>query len=236
MNMKIFKYFIGLSLLCFSFSSCTLFGLDFQNDEDYESKKADNKINMTVWEFIQSRPDIFSTLIEGIEYAGIEDLYKEYGNTHILLTNDALSSGSNCFWRKNPVILLGTTKAVTATAWDQYDKKVVKELLTYHIIKGEWSYFNLDSSDRWVETYGEGKFSYDKDGQTQKGDTAVMCIKVGYDRNLPLQLNNFEWNIRGLLAASSGSCRTTNIHARDGYIHVSDWWQPRPTRYFMGEE
>jgi nuclear transport factor 2 (NTF2) superfamily protein len=236
MNMKIFKYFIGLSLLCFSFSSCTLFGLDFQNDEDYESKKVDNKINMTVWEFIQSRPDIFSTLIEGIEYAGIEDLYKEYGNTHILLTNDALSSGSNCFWRKNPVILPGTTKAVTATAWDQYDKKVVKELLAYHIIKGEWSYFNLDSSDRWIETYGEGKFSYDKDGQTQKGDTAVICIKVGYDRNLPLQLNNFEWNIRGLLAASSGSCRTTNIHARDGYIHVSDWWQPRPTRYFMGEE
>ncbi len=34
---------------------------------------------MTIWEFIQSRPDIFSSLIEGIQYAGIEDLYKEAG-------------------------------------------------------------------------------------------------------------------------------------------------------------
>ena len=142
----------------------------------------------------------------------------------------------NCFWTKNPVMLPGATEATAATAWEQYDKKVVKELLTYHIVRGEWSYFNIDSSDRWIETYGEGSFSYNKDGQTLQGDTAVMCVKAGHDRNLPLQLNNFEWNFRGLLAASSGSCRTTNIHARDGYIHVSDWWQPRPSRYFLGQE
>ena len=172
--MKIFRYFISLALFCISLSSCTLFDLDFQSNEEYEAKKADNKVNMTIWEFIQSRPDIFSSLIEGIQYAGIEDLYKEAGNTHILLTNSALSSGDNCFWKKNPVML--------------------------------------------------------------QGDTAVMCVKAGHDRNLPLQLNNFEWNFRGLLAASSGSCRTTNIHARDGYIHVSDWWQPRPSRYFLGQE
>ena len=234
--MKVFRYFIGLALFCFSLSSCTLLGLDFQSNEEYEAKEADNKVNMTIWEFIQDRPDIFSTLIEGIQYAGIEDLYKEPGNTHILLTNSALSSGDNCFWQKNPVILPGTAEAIAATAWEQYDKKIVRELLTYHIVRGEWSYFNIDSSDRWIETYGDGQFSYNRDGQTLKGDTAVMCIKAGHDRNLPLQLNNFEWNYRGLLAASSGSCRTTNIHARDGYIHVSDWWQPRPSRYFMNQE
>ena len=234
--MKIYRYFISLALFCISLSSCTLFDLDFQSNDEYEAKKADNKVNMTIWEFIQSRPDIFSSLIEGIQYAGIEDLYKEAGNTHILLTNSALSSGDNCFWKKNPVMLPGATEAAAATAWEQYDKKVVKELLTYHIVRGEWSYFNIDSSDRWIGTYGEGSFSYNKDGQTLQGDTAVMCVKAGHDRNLPLQLNNFEWNFRGLLAASSGSCRTTNIHARDGYIHVSDWWQPRPSRYFLGQE
>ena len=102
MNMKIFRYFISLALFCISLSSCTLFDLDFQSNEEYEAKKADNKVNMTIWEFIQSRPDIFSSLIEGIQYAGIEDLYKEAGNTHILLTNSALSSGDNCFWKKMP--------------------------------------------------------------------------------------------------------------------------------------
>ena len=73
MNMKIFRYFISLALFCISLSSCTLFDLDFQSNEEYEAKKADNKVNMTIWEFIQSRPDIFSSLIEGIQYAGIED-------------------------------------------------------------------------------------------------------------------------------------------------------------------
>ena len=109
--MKIFRYFISLALFCISLSSCTLFDLDFQSNEEYEAKKADNKVNMTIWEFIQSRPDIFSSLIEGIQYAGIEDLYKEAGNTHILLTNSALSSGDNCFWKKNPVMLPGTTES-----------------------------------------------------------------------------------------------------------------------------
>ena len=98
--MKVFRYFIGLALFCFSLSSCTLFGLDFQSNEEYEAKEADNKVNMTIWEFIQDRPDIFSTLIEGIQYAGIEDLYKEPGNTHILLTNSALSMEIIAFGRK----------------------------------------------------------------------------------------------------------------------------------------
>ncbi len=79
---------------------------------------------------------------------------------------------------------------------EQYDKKVGKRIAgTYHIVRGEWSYFNIDS-DRWIGTYGEGSFSYNKDGQTlQARDTAVMCVKAGHDRNLPLQLNNFEWNL-----------------------------------------
>lgn len=47
MNMKVFRYFIGLALFCFSLSSCTLFGLDFQSNEEYEAKEADNKVNMT---------------------------------------------------------------------------------------------------------------------------------------------------------------------------------------------
>ena len=53
-------------------------------------------------------------------------MYKEAGNTHILLTNSALSSGDNCFWKKKSVMLPGAREAAAATAWEQYDKKVVK--------------------------------------------------------------------------------------------------------------
>ena len=42
--MKIFRYFISLALFCISLSSCTLFDLDFQSNEEYEAKKADNKV------------------------------------------------------------------------------------------------------------------------------------------------------------------------------------------------
>ena len=230
--MRIIKKILCFALLSVAISSCTLFGLDFQSNEEYEAKSGTNKINQTVWDFIQSRPDIFSTLIDGITYAGIESLYKESGNTHILLTNSALSSGDNCYWSLNKVLPEGRTDSIKATAWEQYDKAEVKELLTYHILKKEWSYDNLSSTVNWVETYGTGKFKYTKDGQTLDGDTAVMDIRLGQDRNLPLQLNNFSWNIRKLLEASAGSCRTTNIKALDGYIHVSDWYQPRPTRFY----
>ena len=84
---------------------------------------------MTIWEFIQSRPDIFSSLIEGIQYAGIEDLYKEAGNTHILLTNSALLAVGITVFEENPVMLPGATEAAAATAWSNMTRKWVKELL-----------------------------------------------------------------------------------------------------------
>lgn len=234
--MKLIKHSICLAVTVLSLSSCTLFGLDLLESETFEGKKADNEINMSVWDFIQSRPDIFSVLIDGIKYAEIENLYHEAGNTHILLTNSALSDNDNSFWNRNKITIPGKSEPVKGTVWEQYDKTVVKELLTYHILKGEWSYHNISSVANWVNTYGDGKFTYVKNGETLQGDTAVMDIKAGHDRNLPLQLNNYEWNFRGLLAASSGSCRSTNLKATNGYIHVSDWYQPRPERNFMGME
>lgn len=229
-KMRTIKYLICFALLAISVSSCSLFGLDFQENESYNAKKGNNEINMDTWTFIQSRPDIFSTLIDGIKYAGIEELYKEVGNTHILLTNSALSNGENSFWQRNKITING--QSVSATAWEQYDKVVVKELLAYHILKGEWSYFNLSSNTNWVNTYGNGKFSYTEDGITLEGDTAVIDILAAHDRSLPLQINNYDWNFRGVLAVTNGTCRTTNIKALNGYIHVSDWYQPRPSKAY----
>lgn len=227
--------FYSLLLLAVA-GACSIGDMDFQTNEKYEAQEINNAIPMTVWEFIQSRPDIFSTLMEGITYAGIEDLYKEPGNTHILLTNTALSSGDLSYWTLNQVLLPGREEPMKASAWEQYSKEEVKELLTYHILKGEWSYYNLSSDVNWVETYGEGSHTYTKNGETLRGDTAIMDIHCGFDRTLPLQLNNYSWNVRGELAASAASTRTTNIHARDGYIHVCDYYQPRPTRHFLGQD
>ncbi|MBR5351929.1 MAG: hypothetical protein IK124_11955 [Prevotella sp.] len=234
---KIINILFGVVLL-FGMTSCELFGLDYQEDADFVAKKTDNNVNMTALQFINSRPDIFSSLIDAIEYTGLQSLYEETGNTFILLTNNALSqwdSQKNCYWNREQVI--GSDgKKVHGSTWSQYDKNKVAELLKYHIIKGEYSFHNLDANTVWAETYGEGKFSYTKDGETLPGDTAVMSIMIGYDRNLPIQFNNYEWNYRGVLSASTACCRTTNIHLINGYAHVTDYYLERPTRKFLGQD
>lgn len=102
---KIINILFGVVLL-FGMTSCELFGLDYQEDADFVAKKTDNNVNMTALQFINSRPDIFSSLIDAIEYTGLQSLYEETGNTFILLTNNALSqwdSQKNCYWNREQV-------------------------------------------------------------------------------------------------------------------------------------
>lgn len=238
--MKILKYIV-FTLLIGGMSSCELFNLDFSESHNYVPKESSNEINISTWDFIKSRPDLFSTMIAGIEYAGIQDLYSEPNNTYILLTNNALSNWEanvNCYWNRNLVLAQGDAggKTVRAGSWEQYDKRQVAEVLRYHILKGEYSYHNLESKANWVQTYGEGAFEYIKNGKTLTGDTAVVDIIVSRDRALPIQLNNYDWNFRGLLGPTAATCQTTNIKATNGYIHVTNYYLERPSRKFLKQE
>ena len=103
---KILNTLLGAVLL-FGVTSCELFGLDYQEDADFVAKTTNNNVNMSALAFINSRPDIFSSLIDAIEYTGLQSLYEETGNTYILLTNNALSqwdSQKNCYWNRETVI------------------------------------------------------------------------------------------------------------------------------------
>lgn len=234
---KIIELICGL-FLALGVSSCEVFGLDYSENAEFKAKDSNNEqIQMTALDFIKSRPDIFSSLLDAIEYAGVEEIYREPGNTYILLTDNALTnweSNSKCYWEREKVESNGVL--VRAGSWEQYDKKQIAEMLRYHVIKGEYSYYNLTSTETWTETYGEGKFDYTKNGQTMKGDTAVVSMILGHDRSLPLQLNNHTWNYRGELTASSGSCRTTNLKIINGYAHVTDYYLERPTRVVLKQK
>ena len=50
------------ALCCFLFSGC----LGIQSSYDYEPANIDNNVYMNTWEFIQSRPDAFSSLKRAI--------------------------------------------------------------------------------------------------------------------------------------------------------------------------
>lgn len=234
--MKYLKYILILPCL-FTMAAC---GLDYQKDHDYKARPSDNHIHMNAWDFINSRPDIFSTLIEGIEYAEIDkSVFTEPGNTYLLLTNNALSdweSNGNCYWSRNKVqtVYEGQPMEIRAVTWNQYPKEQVRELILYHIIKGEWSYDNISTDTKWYETKGNGKFTYtNREGVTLEGDTAVISMVIRMVREAPIQLNNWEWNYRGVLSETTGSLRSSNLKATNGYIHVTDYYLERPTRAFL---
>lgn len=239
MIMKYLKYLLVLPFLA-SLTSCELFGLDFQEDYDYQSRVKPNTVNMNVWEYINSRKDIFSTLIDGIEYAEIDhSVFTEKGNTYILLTDNALSdweANGNCYWSRYKVTseFEGNPVSIRAISWKQYPKEQVRELILYHILKGEWSYHNISTDVKWYETKGDGKFSYtDRSGQVQQGDTAVMSLVIRMVREAPIQANNWEWNYRKVLGETTGSFASTNIKATNGYIHVTNFFLDRPTSAFL---
>lgn len=226
------------AFLAVGMTSCEIFGLDYSTSEDYEPKSPSNTtghINMTCWEFIQSRPDIFSDMMDAIEYAGIQDLYSERGNTYILLTNAALTTDATQSYWKRELITDGSSKRA-AKSWDEYDRNKISEMLRYHIVKGEYSYHNLSDVPVWGKTYGNGTFEYVRNGETLQGDTAVVSLELGHDSNIPMQLNNGTWHYRGKLSGSTASCRSTNIRALNGYIHVSDYYLERPTKKVLGLE
>lgn len=226
---------ILFACLLIGVSSCELFGLDFSEGADYDGNVPDNNVNMSAWEFMKAHEDLFSSMMEAIEYAELEYLYTEPGNTYILLTNTALTgTGSTSYWSRELVEVDG--EMVRPGAWSQYPKKQIVEMLSYHVVKGEYSFHNLTSVATWCKTFGEGTFDYVKNGETLQGDTAVLSMVVAQDRTLPLQLNNYSWNYRGELKPTSGSCRTTNLKLTNGYAHVTDYYLERPSRKFMGQE
>lgn len=218
---NILKKFRSLSLIA-SFiiilSGCEIAGLDLQKpfEYDFDAGMVSNELNMTAWEFIQARPDLFTIMKEGIVYAGLEDMYKQPNCTYILLADKAFNSttaSDSAYFRKfllpDPNNPLATVIPESLT-WYPVDQ--VKELLLYHIVKGAWTWSNLPASSTWYDTYASG-------------DTAKINMYLLKDRNPNIVFNDFTGHYKSAIKA-----RTTNLKTSDGsYIHVLESWMKRPT-------
>ncbi len=124
--MKIKINLIILAALTFSlFSSCEEFPL--QTEYSYNPKKIDIYQHKTCWEFIESRPDILSTLKDAVIKCGLENYYTQTDKTYtyLLLNNDAFNS---YIFSK-----LNVTNLADA------DPTQLKNILLYHIVKGDYS-------------------------------------------------------------------------------------------------
>jgi len=213
--------FVGLLVTIF-LTGCEAFGLDFQEpyDFDYSAGMPSNKVDMSTYDFITSRPDIFSLLKEAIDYAGLENEFKQPGCTYLLPTNTAFNSEKaedKSYFQTNELSYydeeLDSVITYAPISMTVYPKEQVKEFLLYHIVKGEYTHSNLPAEPTWYETYADA-------------DTAKVNMYILKDRNPNITFNNFDGHYK-----SEVKPRTSNLYSKDGsYMHVLDSWLDRPTR------
>ncbi|MDR2148650.1 MAG: fasciclin domain-containing protein [Tannerella sp.] len=198
-------------------TGCNLFGLDLQEsfDYDYEAGMASNEINSTVLEFLQDRSADFRLFLEGIEYAGLEEMYNESDATYIVLRNNAFTQftaatpelSTGYFYRNQLINADGVQ--FRPTSLRQYPKEQVRQFLLYHIVKGAWSWPNLTFAPTWYPTYADGETAY-VNLYIEKWNEAGTGV-----------LNNIVFNNYVGHYARFITARTSNLKASSGaYVHV----------------
>ena len=222
MKLEYYKKALALMVIPFFIASCELLGLDYQDsyDYDYNAGMPSNKIDMSAFEFIKSRTDIFSLLEEAILYAGVENEFKQSGVTYLLPTNTAFNSETSTdlsYFQTHQLTYIdeetGELVSYAPISMTAYPKEQVKEFLLYHIVKGKYTFTNLPAEPTWFETVATA-------------DTAKINMDLLKDRNPNIVFNNFDGHYK-----SSIKPRTSNLYNADGsYMHVMDSWLDRPTK------
>ena len=222
MKLEYYKKALALMVIPFFIASCELLGLDYQDsyDYDYNAGMPSNKIDMSAFEFIKSRTDIFSLLEEAILYAGVENEFKQSGMTYLLPTNTAFNSETSTdlsYFQTHQLTYIdeetGELVSYAPISMTAYPKVQVKEFLLYHIVKGKYTFTNLPAEPTWFETVATA-------------DTAKINMYLLKDRNPNIVFNNFDGHYK-----SSIKPRTSNLYNADGsYMHVMDSWLDRPTK------
>jgi hypothetical protein len=202
------------------FTSCELFGLDLQQEYDYDAQKGtyDNQLKMSGWKFIKSRADLFSQLIDAVEYAEVDStIFDRPNQTLLLVSNAGLATATDSYWARNKLDLDGDGVDETMPlSWDVYPKEQVRDLILYHIVKGAWSYYELTDATAGALTF------FPTHSTRADGYVALQMKREGA---LSIYFNNFESHYTLNLKA-----RTNNLQVPNGaYIHVMDKYLDYPT-------
>jgi uncharacterized surface protein with fasciclin (FAS1) repeats len=214
-----FKILLMVLLVPFIMESCEIFGLELQQPYEYDYKIGvpDNHVNLKTLDFIKSRPDLFSLLLEAIEYADATSLYSEANATYILPTNKAFNSETESdlsYFQTHKLLFIdeGDSLFVAPSSMNSYPKEQVKEFLLYHIVKGKHTWSNLPASPTWFDTFASA-------------DTAKVNLYLIKDRNPNIAFNDFSGHYKSNIRP-----RTSNLLSDEGaYIHVVESWLDRPT-------
>lgn len=236
MKRKIYSLLISVTIFLTVFSGCKLAGLELQKDTPYDASVRDSKINMNALEFMKSRTDLFSSMIEAVTYAGLADEYAKPGRTFLLLTNRALSDET--YFPTAPAVMgsyFGCNKVLnpaysssdptkgpqylTPDSWSVYPVETVKQFLLYHIVNESVSFRNAKAFATFYESVA----------YKAVGDTTMVSIHLVNDRNATMRINGFTGSRKVDLAP-----RTSGIDCTNGVIHVLDDFIIPPTRQALG--
>jgi uncharacterized surface protein with fasciclin (FAS1) repeats len=237
-SIKIF----GLLAMVYILNGCSLFGMDLQQDYDYEHSQYITDLGTDAWTFMNSRKDIFSGMLSAIEYVkdiepNIEKLYQEKNSTYLLLTNTALTdvSVTNSYFNMNRIhndeydaTDLNDAEWLIPTTWERFDKRQVAELLKYHVIKGLVGYGYTASTPTWYDTCAAA-------------DTAKVQLYLSEAREAYLYINNYAGVPTITIPGTTTNVtytglypRTPNLIATNGIVHVVDRWFFPPQRNILG--
>ena len=228
------QYIIPALLLCLVFAGCK----KLQDGYDYNASFYNTELNMSVMDFMKSRPDMFSGMLAAIDYVDkdaahkdVKELYSSTGNTFLLLHNNALTNieDANSYWSLNMVDGPNPDNPtqiikMKGSDWSQYHKDTVANLLRYHVLKGKHTYATLNATPRWVETFAI----------SPTNDSAKVYLYLENVREANLRINNYV----GIPTFYKGFAinwanitpRTPDLHATNGLVHVMNRWLFQPTR------
>ncbi len=236
MKRKIYSVLIAAVLSAFIVTGCDIAGMQLQKDFKYDASIRDSKINMNALEFMKSRKDLFSSMIEAVTYAGMADEYTKPDRTFLLLTNRALSDET---YFPTPPAVMGSyfgcnqipnpnysatdptkgPKTLTPDSWNVYPVEIVKQFLMYHIVSEPVSFRN-------AKAYAVFYKSIAYQGAS---DTTMVSFNLVNDRNATFRVNSFTGSRKVDLAP-----RTAGIDCSNGVIHVLDDFIIPPTKSILG--
>lgn len=174
--------------------------MPLQTDYDYEPSVLDPHVDMTAWEFLQTRPELFTTFMDAVVYAELQSYYQQNDSmyTFLVLTETAMT---NYMKSINP----------SAVTIQDLDKDRVTDMLKYHIVEGRYSshYNELQPEPMFVQTLL----------RNEKGLMTMLVRKSPWNKLVGKIVVND--------AGSNGNspyrqARTSNILPVNGVIHVFD--------------
>lgn len=210
----------------------------YKLQKDFKRNTTDTlnaNLGKTAWAYLKSRAydnpvqsdTIFRRMYDAIIYSGIDtNEYMKPNRTYIFFTNETATTKTTGIWA---TVLTSANKA--ATSFKSYSAEDVKNFLSYYIILGQYSHYNLPIYPITVNTLAPaGTYAAIPPGFKITGlaanlnPTSTMLLKVldatnGNSSDYPIVINETYYFRTSDLLATNGVVDVINVPIFPMYPH-----------------